>query len=154
MQRLADSLYSLAITLWVGGLWAVGFIVAPSLFASLKDRVLAGELAGNLFGLIAWVGMACAAYLLGHLAVRRRGGLCKSWAFRLVLGMLVLTLAVHFGIQPILAQLKADALPLSVMESAMKSRFVAWHGAATGLYVLQSLLGAALVLLQERGRGR
>ena len=76
----------------------------------------------------------------------------KSWAFRLVVGMLVLTLAVHFGIQPILAQLKADALPLSVMESAVKSRFVAWHGAATGLYVLQSLLGAALVLLQGRGR--
>ncbi|MBK6630720.1 MAG: DUF4149 domain-containing protein [Betaproteobacteria bacterium] len=152
MQRLADSLYSLAITLWVGGLWAVGFIVAPSLFASLKDRVLAGELAGNLFGLIAWVGMACAAYLLGYLAVRRPGDLFKSWAFRLVVGMLVLTLAVHFGIQPILAQLKADALPLSVMESAVKSRFVAWHGAATGLYVLQSLLGAALVLLQGRGR--
>ncbi len=152
MQRLADSLYSLAITLWVGSLWAIGFIATPSLFAALKDRVLAGELAGNLFGLMAWVGMACAAYLLGYLAVRRRGGLCKSWAFRLVLGMLVLTLAVHFGIQPILAQLKADALPLSVMESAMKNRFVAWHGAATALYVLQSLLGAALVLLQERGR--
>ena len=61
MRRLAESLYSLGITLWVGGLWAIGFIAAPSLFAALKDRVLAGELAGNLFCLMAWAGRACAA---------------------------------------------------------------------------------------------
>ncbi len=152
VRRLAESLYSLAITLWVGGLWAIGFIAAPSLFDSLKDRVLAGELAGNLFGLIAWVGMACAAYLLGYLALRRRGALFKSGVFWLVLGMLALALAVHFGIQPILAQLKAEAWPRSIMESAVKGRFVAWHGVATGLYVLQSLLGVALVLLQGRDR--
>lgn len=152
MRRLAESFYTLAITLWVGGLWAIGFIAAPSLFASLRDRVLAGELAGNLFGLIAWVGMACAAYLLGYLALSRRRGVLRSAAFWLVLLMLVLTLTGHFGIQPILAQLKAEAWPRSVMESAVKSRFAAWHGLAGGLYVLQSLLGAAVVLLQGRER--
>jgi hypothetical protein len=152
MRRLAESLYALAMTLWVGGLWAIGFIAAPSLFASLKDRVLAGELAGNLFGLIAWVGMACAAWLLAYLSVRRGRHVLRSGVFWLVLAMLVLTLAGHFGIQPILAQLKAEAWPNSVMESAVKSRFAAWHGFAGGLYVLQSLLGAALVLLQGRER--
>lgn len=152
MQRLAESLYSLSITLWVGGLWTIGFIAAPSLFASLKDRVLAGELAGNLFGLIAWVGMACGAYLLAYLSVRRHASLFRSWEFWLVLVMLALAIVVHFWIQPILAQLKSAALPLSVMDSPVKSRFVAWHGAATGLFVLQCLLGAALVLLQGRRR--
>lgn len=151
MRRLAESLYVLAITLWVGGLWAIGFIAAPSLFASLKDRVLAGELAGNLFGLIAWVGMACAAYLLGYLAVRRGRAAFKSWEFWLVLAMLLLALIGHFGIHPILDQLKAEAGPRNVMESALRDRFAAWHGLAGGLYVLQSLLGAALVL-QRRER--
>lgn len=152
MRRLAESFYSLAITLWVGGLWAIGFIAAPSLFASLKDRVLAGELAGNLFGLIAWVGMACAAYLLVYLTMRRRRAALETAVFWLVLAMLVLALAGHFGIQPILAQLKAEAFPQSVMESAVKGRFVVWHGIASGLYSVQSLLGVALVLLQGRGR--
>ncbi len=152
MRRLAESLYVLAITLWVGGLWAIGFIAAPSLFASLKDRVLAGELAGNLFGLIAWVGMACAAWLLAYLAVRRGTAMFKLAVFWLVLAMLLLVLVGHFGIQPILAQLKAEAWPRSVMESAVKSRFAAWHGVAGGLYALQCLLGAALVLLQGRER--
>jgi hypothetical protein len=152
VRRLAESLYALAITLWVGGLWAIGFIAAPSLFASLKDRVLAGELAGNLFGLIAWVGIACASYLLAYLVVRRGQAVLRSGVFWLVLAMLVLALAGHFGIQPILAQLKAEAWPQSVMESTVRDRFAAWHGLAGGLYVLQSLLGAALVLLQGRGR--
>ena len=45
VRRLSESLYALAVTLWVGGLWAIGFMAAPALFASLKDRVLAGEVA-------------------------------------------------------------------------------------------------------------
>jgi len=152
VRRLAESLYTLAITLWVGGLWVIGFIAAPSLFASLKDRVLAGELAGNLFGLIAWVGIACATYLLAYLSVRRGRMVFRSGVFWLVLAMLAQALVGHFGIQPVLAEFKAEAWPHSVMESAVKSRFVAWHGFAGGLYALQSLLGAALVLLQGRER--
>ncbi|MDT3736123.1 MAG: DUF4149 domain-containing protein [Denitratisoma sp.] len=152
MRQLAESLYVLATTLWVGGLWAIGFIAAPSLFASLKDRVLAGELAGNLFGFMAWVGITCATYLLAYLVVRRGQAVLRSGVFWLVLSMLVLALVGHFGIQPILVELKAEAWPHSVMESAVKSRFAAWHGFAGGLYVLQSLLGAALVLLQGRVR--
>lgn len=152
VRRLSESLYALAVTLWVGGLWAIGFMAAPALFASLKDRVLAGEVAGNLFGLIAWVGIACAAYSMAYLSLRRGKSVLRSGAFWLVLAMLVLTLVGHFGIQPILAQLKAQAWPNSVMESAVRSRFAAWHGVAGGLYVLQSLLGAVLVLLQGRER--
>mgnify|MGYP001045599175 FL=1 len=152
VRRLSESLYAVAVTLWVGGLWAIGFMAAPALFASLKDRVLAGEVAGNLFGLIAWVGIACAAYSMAYLSLRRGKSVLRSGAFWLVLAMLVLTLVGHFGIQPILAQLKAQAWPNSVMESAVRSRFAAWHGVAGGLYVLQSLLGAVLVLLQGRER--
>jgi len=152
VRRLAESLYSLAITLWVGGLWAIGFMAAPSLFASLKDRALAGELAGNLFGVMAWVGFGCAAWLLVYLAVRRGRTLFRSGVFWLVAAMFLMGLAGHFGIQPVLAQLKAEVWPRSVMESALRDRFAAWHGVAGGLYTLQCLLGAALVLLQERGR--
>ncbi|MBS3916371.1 MAG: DUF4149 domain-containing protein [Sulfuritalea sp.] len=152
MRRLAESFYSISITLWVGGVWAIGFIAAPALFAVLPDRALAGDLAGKLFGIIAWVGIVCAAYLLAYFAWRWRRSLPGKGVFWLVLTMLLLVLAGHFGIEPILTGLKAEAWPLSVMSDATKSRFVFWHGLAGGLYVLQSLLGAALVLLQDRGR--
>lgn len=152
MRRLAESLYSITITLWVGGLWAIGYIVTPILFARLNDRSLAAEMAGQLFGIIAWLGIACAAWLMLFIAVRRRWAALKSGVFWLVLAMLLLTLAGYFGIQPILAQLKAEAWPRGVMEGVTRSRFATWHGISSGLYLLQSLLGGALVVLQGRGR--
>ncbi|NOX26610.1 MAG: DUF4149 domain-containing protein, partial [Gammaproteobacteria bacterium] len=37
------------LTLWVGGTWTVGYIVAPVLFKFLEaDRQLAGALAGEM----------------------------------------------------------------------------------------------------------
>jgi hypothetical protein len=150
MTKLADSLYLVAVTLWVGGLWAIGYGAAPTLFATLNDRALAGELAGRLFAVMAWIGIGCAAYLLLFLMLRRGWGALKSGVFWLVLAMLALTAAGHFGIQPILAQLKAEAIPRSVMESVLRNRFVAWHGVSSGLYLIQSLLGLALVLVQGR----
>ena len=61
MQRLAEHIYSIAITLWVGALWAIGYLAAPTLFRLLEDRPLAGRLAGEMFTYVAWLGMAAAA---------------------------------------------------------------------------------------------
>ncbi|HEY0845985.1 MAG TPA: DUF4149 domain-containing protein, partial [Noviherbaspirillum sp.] len=54
----------LIATLWAGSLWTVGYLVAPTLFASLADRVQAGMIAGRLFRIEAWLSVACAAALL------------------------------------------------------------------------------------------
>lgn len=152
MNRLADAIYSIAVALWVGGLLVIGYVAAPVLFSQLSDRALAGNLAGTLFAAIAFIGFACGAYLVAFLLFRRGWRALKSPVFWLVVVMLAFTAAGHFGIQPILAQLKADALPRQVMESALRDRFSAWHGISSGLYLLQSLLGLALVVIQERGR--
>lgn len=152
MRGFADALQSMTATLWVGGLWAIGFIVAPVLFATLPDRALAGLLAGKLFSLIAWTGMACAVYLLLYRLGRDGAGVLRQGLFWVVLLMLVLTLAGEFGVQPLLAALKAQALPKQVMESVLRDRFATWHGVASGLYVIQSVLGAALVILLARNK--
>ncbi|MDD5176731.1 MAG: DUF4149 domain-containing protein [Sterolibacterium sp.] len=152
MRKLADALYSLAITLWVGALFAIGYLAAPVLFAQFADRALAGSLAGEMFKWVAWLGMASAAYLLSFLVARRSFGAFKSAVFWLVMLMLALSLAGYFGIAPLLAQLKADALPRHVMESALRDRFATWHGISSGLYLIESLLGLWLVIWQERGK--
>ncbi len=150
MTRLADALYTVVLTLWVGSLWAVGGLVTPLLFAQLADRSLAGNIAGILFTGQTWLGVACAAYLLLFQVARRGVGALRSGAFWLVLLMLALALAGHFGIQPILAHLKAEAWPRSVMESVLRDRFMAWHGVSSGLYLIECLAGLALVVLQSR----
>lgn len=151
MKSLADALQSVAVTLWAGSLWAVGYIVAPVLFSRLPDRVLAGMLAGKLFTLVAYVGFGCAVYLLAFRLARLGTGAFKQGFFWVVLLMLALILVGEFGVQPILENLKAQALPKEVMASVFRDRFDTWHGVASGLYVIESVLGIALVLLQHRG---
>ena len=154
MRSLASALYSIAVAVWVGGLLAIGLIAVPVLFAQLADRSVAGSLAGAMFSITAWVGLGCGAYLILFVVFGKGWRAVKSGVFWIVLLMLALTVAGHFGVQPILAQLQADALPRRIMESALRERFTTWHGVSSTLYLLQSLLGIALVILQERGRGR
>lgn len=151
MHKLSEALYLVAITLWVGGLWAIGYLAAPVLFASLGDRQLAGVVAGKLFALIGWIGLGGAVYLLVFLGSRWGGQVFKRAVFWLVLVMALLTAASQFGIQPLMAQLKADALPREVMESVLRDRFAAWHGVSSILYLVQSVLGLWLVVWSSRG---
>jgi predicted cobalt transporter CbtA len=70
----------------------------------------------------------------------------KQGFFWAVMVMLLLTLAGQFGIQPILAQLKAQAGAIDVMQSVFADRFRTWHGVASIAYLIESLLGVVLVL--------
>jgi len=151
LRSLSEALYLIASTLWVGGLLAIGYIAAPVLFASLGDRQLAGLVAGKLFALIGWVGLGSAAYLLIFLIGRWGGRVFKRAVFWLVILMALMTAASQLGIQPLMAQLKADALPREVMESVLRDRFATWHGVSSILYLIQSLLGLWLVVWNGRG---
>jgi Domain of unknown function (DUF4149) len=151
VRNLSEALYFTVITLWVGGMWAIGYIAAPVLFASLGDRQLAGMVAGKLFSLLGWIGLGSVAYLLLFLMVRWGSQVFKRGVFWLVLLMALLVAASQFGIQPLMAQLKADALPREVMESVLRDRFAAWHGISSILYLVQSVLGLWLVVWVNRG---
>ena len=151
MRRLADALHDVVLTLWVGGLWVIGYLVAPTLFATLSnDRQTAGLLAGRLFESMGWIGLACAVYLLLFVLLRVGTTALRRWNFWLLVLMLLLTAVSLFGVQPLLAQLKADALPREVMESVLRNRFAAWHGVSSILYLVQTLLG--LLLVTSSGR--
>ncbi len=133
------------VTLWVGALWATG-LSAYILFDTLQDKQLAGQLAGRLFTVVSYIGLASAFYLLIQRLLEYGIGALKQSYFWVVFFMLVLVLAGHFGIQPLLAQLKTDALPNDVMQSVFASRFKNWHGVASVAYLLECLLGFGLVL--------
>jgi hypothetical protein len=133
------------VTLWVGALWMTG-LTAYVLFDSMQDKQLAGSLAGKLFNIVSYIGLASAFYLLIQRLLDYGTGVLKQSYFWAVFFMLLLILAGHFGIQPILAQLKTDALPNDVMQSVFADRFKTWHGVASVAYLVQCLLGFVLVL--------
>ena len=146
MNHWSDKLSLIVITAWVGALWAIGYLAAPALFHGLADKQLAGMLAGKMFTLVAYVGMVSAFYLMIQRLVRYGTASLKQGFFWAVFVMLLLTLAGHFGIQPIIAELKALAMPADVMHSVFADRFRAWHGVASIAYLIESLLGLVLVL--------
>ena len=144
-MKLTDRLAAIAVVFWVGGLWAMG-AAAWILFGALGDKQLAGMLAGKLFSFIAYVGMVCGIYLIVFRLSRFGPSAMKQAFFWAALLMLLLTVAGHFGIQPILESLKAQAMPKEVMESIFRSRFQAWHGVSSIMYLVEGLLGLVLVL--------
>ena len=152
MRFLVEALQSIAVTLWTGGLWAVGLLVAPLLFHTLADRSQAGLLAGQFFTAMGYVGLGCGAYLLLFRLARFGGQAFAQLFFWSALLMMALSAAGQFGVQPIMAGLKQQALPAEVMQSLLRSRFAAWHGVSSALYLIECLLG--LVLVVQHGRGR
>ncbi|MBI4938318.1 MAG: DUF4149 domain-containing protein [Nitrosomonadales bacterium] len=145
MNKLTDSLALLAVTAWAGGLWGIGYVAVPILFRAQPDRVLAGHLAGQMLATIAYIGLGCACYLLAYYLGRAGRAAFKQAVFWIVLAMLLLAIA-QLVLQPIMVELKTQALPAEVMKSALADRFRKLHGLASILYLVQSLLGAVLAL--------
>lgn len=149
-QKWARAVARLAIAAWAGGLWSVGFLAVPVLFQTLPDKMLAGMLAGKMFTLVAYLGMASACYLLSCLVALSGRQAFRQPLFLIASAMLLLTLAGEFGLQPEMAALKAQALPADVMHSPFSARFDLLHQVATGIYLTECLLGVALVLKAKR----
>ena len=146
MKKIADNLALLTAAIWLGGMCAIGYLAAPVLFQTLTDRQLAGMLAGKLFAAMAYTGIVCALYLLAYHFANFGRQAFQQKLFWMIVVMLLLTLVGQFGIQPILADLKAQALPAEVMHSEFAGDFKTWHGVASVIYLAQSLMGIVLVL--------
>jgi len=146
VRDLPRHLATLCITLWVGGMWMLGFVVVPALFDLLPERQLAGIVAGKLFTLLAYIGIASALYLIIFQLQQSGRAAFQRFAFRITIAMLLLVLIGQYVLQPILADLKLQALPLDVMNSALSSRFKTWHAVSGILFLIQSLLGIGLVI--------
>jgi hypothetical protein len=138
----------LIATVWAGSLWTIGYLVAPTLFSALPDRALAGTIAGQLFRTEAWLSVACAVALFILLKFGNAGENAKQRRNLLVIvsAMLACTLIGYFGLQPFMAELREAAGLGGAMDSNARMKFGILHGISAVIYLLQSLLGIALIL--------
>ncbi len=150
MKNLAHQIASLAITAWVGGLWAIGYIAVSILFRAQPDKQLAGMLSGQMLMMMGYIGIVCGSYLLLYRLAKSGKAAVREWAFWLVAAMLAITLLLQFGIYPLMAEIKLQAHSPDVMQSALAPRFKMWHGISSILYLVESLLGAALIIKSLR----
>jgi hypothetical protein len=146
MKNLPHHLAAVAVTAWVGGLWSIGYLAVPTLFYGQPDRQLAGMLAGQMFVTLGYLGIVCGGYLLIRRWMMSGKTAIREPLFLLIAAMLSITLLMQFYIQPLMAEMKLQALPLDVMQSVYAGSFKLWHGISSILYLLESLLGAVLVV--------
>ena len=129
MLRMPDRVLSAAsvllVTIWAGSIWSIGYLVAPTLFATLSDRVLAGTIAG-LF----WFD---------------RNHPSRRTLLRFVAAMLICVLVGYVGLQPLMAALREAAGPGGVMDGPSRTQFGILHGVSSLIYLVQSGLAVALV---------
>ena len=76
MREVAERIL---LTVWVGGMWTVGYVVAPTLFAMLDDRSLAGSIAGRLFTVMSYVGLVSGGLLLLSVVMDYGKSLFRQW---------------------------------------------------------------------------
>ena len=125
---MIPSAFRVLLVLWAGSLWSVGLWVTPILFAVESDHRLAGALAGRIFSIETYLGIAVAAS-----ALLLPGRSKFVWGY-----LAAALLAVNeWAVRSIMVAARAHG-------SAMGLTFGAWHGVSAVIYLLACF--AVLVL--------
>jgi len=127
------------LTLWIGGLWVVGLVVAPTLFATLPDTATAGTVAGALFAIISRIGLMCAGLLL-IVSWLQHSCQARRWQLLVIIIMMVLIVLGEYVLAPMIADLRATGQVAS-------PRFGQLHGLASGAYLVNCVLGLVLLVI-------
>ena len=144
LQRI----FTIVAGLWVGGFVTVAYLVTPILFSTLGDRQVAGIVAGNIFRVEAYFSIALSLVLMvtANFLVSKGEN-----AYRLIRWLLLVMLACAIGaglvLIPWMSSLRdqANADSISVMASSSAALFSRLHGVSSSLFVIQSVLGIALL---------
>jgi len=138
----------LLLTLWIGSLWAIGYLAVPMAFASLGDVTLAGNYAGKLFSAVNILGLACGSVLLVSKFALYGKQVIHFWRFWLIILMVILTLVFSTYLQPEIAVVKQ----LMMQDGALIERFDTLHTISRNLYLVISVLGLALIVSTDKAK--
>ncbi|MGF6568524.1 protein of unknown function [Paraburkholderia fungorum] len=155
VSQMPHRLFRLLTVLWVGSLLTIGYAVAPVLFTSL-DRISAGAVAAQLFRIQGLVGIVCGILLLVLANVLvRRGDQAYRRVRWMIAGMLLCVLVGYFALQPFMNAMRVAALEAGsdVGHSVYATRFGILHGVSSLFYLIESVLGLALVWKLPAGGG-
>ena len=153
MKLWLDHALHVLCVLWIGSLVTIGGIVAPTLFATLPDRILAGTLAGRFFYiescLSLGLGLFFAVYWSRWGRPHATPTIKPRYLAYLCAAIAALAAVQLWGLQPAIVALREQAAALggSVAQApaALRQQFGLLHGLSTLAYAIQIGLGMGLV---------
>lgn len=92
----------LALALWMGSIFYFAAVVAPTAFAVLPSRTLAGMIVSRSVVSLHWIGIVCGvAFLLCSVLLALIEGGASPFQGRdlLLVAMMAITLSAHFGVE-------------------------------------------------------
>jgi hypothetical protein len=136
------------LTLWVGGMWLTGLVLAPLLFASYP-RAVAGDIAGRLFAAVSFVGIGCALPLLASAVAHARQRWWRNGRVLVLCVMLAITVFGEFGLAARMRELR-QIVHAQPQGTELWKEFGRLHGVANALFLVNAMLGLVLVITQPR----
>ena len=156
-EQLVASIEALLLTVWLGGMIFFSLAVAPTVFAVLPTRELAGQVVSSLIGKLELIGLVCGPLLLllQLFAWPKRGAEAKSRVLRVILLVLMtlLVAASRFWVSAKMHALRAqiggpiDNIPVT---DPLRVEFNALHGVSVSLMGATLLAGLVVIFLTVR----
>lgn len=146
MRRSEYAGERLLLTLWVGSLWAIGFLAVPVAFSTL-DNPVAADFAAILFHLVSYLGLFCGAILIATKLMLDRGTITRAWRFWILILMVSITLVLTVYVLPEIAHLRQTLIQA---DTDLGQRFDRLHMINENLYLLLSVLGLLLVMTSDK----
>ncbi len=146
----------LSLVIWIGGLIFFAFVLAPTVFAVLPTRQLAGNVVNRSLGIMHWMAISCGIVfaVMSIIDSRVVNGVADPFAARnlLIYAMIILTLVGMFGIASRMVVLRQqmgviDDVP---QEDARRVEFNRLHVWSTRVEGTVLVLGLALLYLTAR----
>lgn len=146
----------LSLVVWIGGLIFFAFVLAPSVFAVLPTRQLAGNVVNRSLGILHWMAISCGVVfaITSMIDSRVVDGVVAPFALRnlVIYAMLILTLVGMFGIASRMMVLRQqmgviDDLP---HDNPLRVEFNRLHVWSTRIESSVLVLGLALIYLTAR----
>jgi predicted branched-subunit amino acid permease len=135
----------LVAALWAGSLWTIGYVVAPTLFLTLHDNVLAGTIVGYLLRTEGWLCIGCALVLRFLVMFSPMEKERKRTLYVLIVAMMLCAIVIYVGLQPAMANLKEAAGAAGLKGTPEGRTFGILHGASQLVYLVESVLAGVLL---------
>jgi len=146
----------LSLVIWVGGLIFFSLVLAPTVFAVLPTRQLAGSVVSRSLGILHWMAISCGVVfaITSMIDSRVVDGVVAPFALRnlVIYVMLILTLVGMFGIASRMLVLREQMNPIDAvpLDDARRVEFNRLHVWSTRIESSVLVLGLALLYLTAR----
>jgi uncharacterized membrane protein len=153
MRALITHFYTLALSLWVGGLFLFTFVVTPVIFKSY-DRDMAGEIVGKLFPsyFLFSVVISVLSLVFFLISSQDKAASGHSLSLFLLIAAVLLSLYVSVRLHPEIKRVKQEiaSFEAAAPDDPLRKKFRSLHAQSAILNILMLTDGVALLLISSR----